>query len=386
MYSLEQSPCGKLVPTIQGQKAFVPDPLPRQISLDSSQVYLLDEASRAVATLAGVGETLPNPHLLIRPFVRREAVLSSRIEGTQASISDLFLFEASGERRVGGDVKEVSNYVTALEFGLGQLPELPLSMRLINRVHSELLAGVRGEERTPGELRNCQVWIGSEGTTIQEARYVPPPPDLVPELLADWEKFLNEDLRIPPLVQCAMMHYQFEAIHPYRDGNGRIGRLLITLFLCAKNVLPKPLLYLSAFFDRHRNEYYDHLYDISAKGDWDRWLKFFLEGVAEQAKDALIRSRRIRSLQEKYRSMLHERGASGNTLRLLDELFAYPFMTVPLARRLMDSSQQGAWNVLRRLTEAGIVRLDNTKWPRVYVATELLQAIETPVAANIEAS
>ena len=183
-----------------------------------------------------------------------------------------------------------------------------------------------------------------------------------------------------------MVHCQFEAIHPYRDGNGRIGRLLITLFLCAKNVLPKPLLYLSAFFDRHRNEYYDRLYDISAKGDWDRWLKFFLEGVAEQAKDALIRSRRIRSLQEKYRSMLHERGASGNTLRLLDELFAYPFMTVPLARRLMDSSQQGAWNVLRRLTEAGIVRLDNTKWPRVYVATELLQAIETPVAADIEDS
>jgi len=366
--------------------AFVPDPLSRQISLDSSQVYLLDKASRAVATLAGVGETLPNPHLLIRPFVRREAVLSSRIEGTQASISDLFLFEATGEKQVGGDVKEVANYVTALEFGLGQLPQLPLSMRLINQMHFALLSGVRGEQRTPGELRNCQVWIGSEGTTIQEAKYVPPPPDLVPGLLSDWEKFLNEDLRIPPLVQCAMMHYQFEAIHPYRDGNGRIGRLLTTLFLCARNVLPKPLLYLSAFLDRHRQEYYDRLYDISAKGDWGHWFEFFLRGVAEQAEDALIRSRRIRYLQDKYRSLLNERRASGNTLRLLDELYAYPFMTVPLARRLIGSSQQGAWTNLKSLAEAGIVHPDKTKWPRVYIATELLRAIEAPIAADIEAS
>ncbi len=365
--------------------AFLPDPLPREITLNSSLVYLLDDASRAVGTLAGVGETLPNPHLLVRPFVRREAVLSSRIEGTQASISDLFLFDAVGEKGVGGDVKEVANYVTALEFGLAQLPQLPLSMRLINRIHFELLAGVRGEDKTPGELRNCQVWIGSEGTTIQEARYVPPPPDRVPELLSDWEKFLNEDLQIPPLVQCAMMHYQFEAIHPYRDGNGRIGRLLTTLFLCARGVLPTPLLYLSAFFDRHRGEYYDRLYEVSAKGDWDHWLQFFLQGVAEQAKDALIRSRRIRSLEDKYKAILRDRRVSGNALRLLDVLFAYPFMTVPLAQRLIGSSQQGARNALERLRQAGIVHLGEAKWPRVYVATELLQAIEVPVAAETEA-
>jgi Fic family protein len=365
--------------------AFVPDPLPRQVDLNPSLVYLLDQASRAVATLAGIGETLPNPHLLIRPFVRREAVLSSRIEGTQASISDLFLFEAGGERRARGDVREVANYVRALDYGLDRLGELPLSMRLVNEIHAELLAGVRGGERAPGELRTRQVWIGSEGTTIQEARFVAPPPGHLPELLGDWERFLHEDLQVPPLVQCAMMHYQFEAIHPYIDGNGRIGRLLITLFLCAKDVLPTPLLYLSAYFDRRRNEYYDRLYNVSATGDWEQWLRFFLEGVAEQAKDALLRSRRVRALQDEYRSVLQAGGASGNTLRLLDELFAYPFMTVPFAHRLLGITQQGARNILERLRQDGIVRLDETKWPRVYITTELLQAIEAPVATEPDA-
>jgi len=182
------------------------------------------------------------------------------------------------------------------------------------------------------------------------------------------------------------MHYQFEAIHPYRDGNGRIGRLLTTLFLCARGVLPTPLLYLSAFFDRRRGEYYDRLYEVSAKGDWDHWVQFFLQGVAEQAKDALIRSRRIRSLEDKYKAILRDRRVSGNALRLLDVLFAYPFMTVPLAQRLIGSSQQGARNALERLRQAGIVHPDKTKWPRVYVAKELLQAIEEPIASDIETS
>ncbi|MGA2285915.1 MAG: Fic family protein [Dehalococcoidia bacterium] len=386
MYSLQQSPCGRLVPTLQGQMAFLPDPLPRQIDLSSPLVFLLDEASRAVATLAGVGETLPNPYLLIRPFLRREAVLSSRIEGTQASISDLLLFEAAGERRAHGDVREVANYVNALNFGLAQLDRLPLSMRLIHQIHAELLKGVRGEEKTPGELRNCQVWIGSEGTMIEQARYIAPPPSDVPDLLANWEKFLNEDSQMPPLVQCAMMHYQFEAIHPYRDGNGRVGRLLITLFLCAKQVLPTPLLYLSAHFDRHRDQYYDYLFGVSAQGDWERWLRFFLEGVAEQAKDALVRSRRIRELQDKYRVMLREYTTSANAFRLLDELFANPFMTVPLAHRILGVTLAGARYLMEKLVQAQIVHPDETKWPRVYVATELLQAIEAPIASDLETS
>ena len=379
---LKDSPCGRLVPTEQGQWAFVPDPLPRHVDLSSSLIYLLDEASRAVATLAGVGETLPNPHLLIRPFLRREAVLSSKIEGTQASISELFMFEASGARRDLRDAREVANYVHALELGLELLNELPLCIRLINRVHQRLLLGVRGQEAVPGELRTGQVWIAPLGTPIHEARFIPPPANLVPDLLADWERYVNEDLRIPPLVQCALMHYQFEAIHPYFDGNGRIGRLLIILFLCTKQVLPTPLLYLSAYFERNRDAYYDRLYDVSSTGNWQAWLEFFLEGVAQQARDAVVRSRRVRELQQRYRDLLQERHESGNALSLLDELFANPFMTAPRASAVLGLTPAGARRVLERLAQTGIVEYVSGAWPRLYVARELLQAIENPEAAQ----
>lgn len=379
---LKDSPCGGLVPTEQGQWAFVPDPLPRHVDLSSSLIYLLDEASRAVATLAGVGETLPNPHLLIRPFLRREAVLSSKIEGTQASISELFMFEASGAQRDPRDAREVANYVHALELGLELLNELPLCIRLINRVHQRLLLGVRGEQAVPGELRTGQVWIAPLGTPIHEARFIPPPANLVPDLLADWERYVNEDLRIPPLVQCALMHYQFEAIHPYFDGNGRIGRLLIILFLCTKQVLPTPLLYLSAYFERNRDAYYDRLYDVSSTGNWQAWLEFFLEGVAQQARDAVVRSRRVRQLQQRYRDLLQERHESGNAFSLLDELFANPFMTAPRASAVLGLTPAGARRVLERLAQTGIVEYVSGAWPRLYVARELLQAIENPEAAQ----
>jgi Fic family protein len=335
--------------------------------------------------LAGVGETLPNPHLLIRPFLSREAVLSSRIEGTQASISDLFIFEASGGRRDRrGDVKEVVNYIRALERGLERLDALPLCVRLTNEMHGILLEGVRGTEKRPGELRTTQVWIGSEGTTIDEARFIPPPADRVADLLADWERFLNEDLEMPPLVRCALMHYQFEAIHPYLDGNGRIGRLLITLLLCAQEVLPTPLLYLSAYFERDRQEYYDQLYNVSATGQWEPWLRYFLDGVAEQARDAVLRSRRVRQLQDRYRSLLQQERASGNVLRLLDELFANPIVTAPLASRRLGVTPAGARLILDRLVRAGIVEVMADRWPRFYIARELLDAIEAPVAPGLE--
>ena len=332
--------------------------------------------------LAGVGETLPNPHLLIRPFLRREAVLSSKIEGTQTSISDLFLFEASGARRDRlGDAREVANYVHALEHGLSQLERLPLSVRLANEIHERLLEGVRGKDKTPGELRTRQVWIGSEGTSIEEARFVPPPADYVRDLLTDWEAFLNEDVQMPPLVQCALMHYQFEAIHPYFDGNGRIGRLLIALFLCAKRVLPTPLLYLSAYFERRRDDYYDHLFAVSQTGRWEEWLRFFLDGVAEQAQDALVRSRRVRQLQDRYRELLQHKRESGNAFRLLDELFANPFLTAPLASHVLSVTSAGARGILERLVEAGVLEEVSGTWPKFYVARELLHVIEQPVAS-----
>ena len=381
MNRLANSPVGHLVPIAGGVRAFVPNSLPRSIDLSSSLVYRLDEASRAVATLAGVGETMPNPYLLIRPFIRREAVLSSRIEGTQASISDLFLYEAVGPRRLRADVAEVVNYVRAVEHGLELLDELPLCVRLINRVHSVLLRGVRGVESQPGEMRRCQVWIGPAGTPIEEARYVPPPADLVRDQLADLEEFVNEPTELPPLIQCAMMHYQFEAIHPYLDGNGRIGRLLITLFLCARRVLPTPLLYLSAYFERDRDAYYGQLFQASATGNWQTWLGYFLEGVTEQARDALQRSRRIRDLQARDRRRLQERRESGNALRLLDELFATPYMTAPYAADLLNLTTAGARRILERLTEAGILEYYADEWPRLYAARELLELLEAPTAS-----
>lgn len=380
---LKNSPCGNLVPTDEGQLAFVPARVPRRVELSSSLIYLLDSASRAVAMLAGIGETLPNPHLLIRPFLHREAVLSSKIEGTQASISDLFLFEASGGRRDPGDIQEVANYVYALDEGLQMLEELPLCVRLINQMHARLLEDVRGQERSPGELRTSQNWIGSRGTPIQDARFIPPPANMIRDLLSDWENFVNEDLEMPPLIQCALMHYQFEAIHPYLDGNGRIGRLLIILFLCAQGVLPKPLLYLSAYFDRRRDDYYDQLYNLSVTGNWESWLRFFLQGVAEQAQDAIVRSRRVRELQERYRYLLQERRESGNVLRLLDELFISPVVTTPRARELLSVTDAGARRIIKRLVDAGILQYRSGLWPRFYVAGELLEVIETPVATDL---
>lgn len=379
VHELKNSPIGKLAPLPGGAWAFIPEPLPKGLYLSSSLVFLLDTASRAVATLAGVGETLPNPHLLIQPFVRREAVLSSRIEGTQASIADVLMFEAGRGRAALGDVQEVFNYVRALELGLERLADLPICARLVNELHLRLLQGVRGTETRSGQLRDRQVWIGTEGTPIEAARFVPPPPQVVPDLLADWERFINEPLELPPLVRCALMHYQFEAIHPYLDGNGRIGRLLIVLFLCALEVLPVPLLYLSAFFERRRAEYYHHLFRVSATGEWEPWLRFFLEGVVSEAQDALERSRQVRALHDRYRKVLQERGESANALRFLEELFTNPFATAPHVQRLLGTSLAGSRRLLERLVAAGILAEQRPSWPRMFVARELLELIEAPV-------
>ena len=379
---LLDSPCGQFLLADKGQLAFVPNPLPRKLELNPSLIYRLDEASRAVATLAGVCEIIPNPHLLIRPFVRREAVLSSRIEGTQASLSELFRYEGSGERHPKGDVAEVINYVRALEHGVDLLDKLPISVRLMNEIHAVLMRGVRGADKRPGELRTGQVWIGSADTPIEEVRFIPPPANYVRDQLEALERFVNEPLKMPPLVQCALMHYQFEAIHPYVDGNGRIGRLLITLFLCAKRVLSIPILYLSAYFERDRDRYYDQLFRMSKTGDWESWLDYFLEGVAEQAHDALLRTRRVRALHERYRRLLQDRRESGNALRLLDGLFASPYMTTPSAVSLLDVTYAGARGILQRLEQAGIVEEIPGMWPRLYMTRELLEVIDAPIAAE----
>ena len=368
------SPAGHLEETTDGALAFVPAALPRRFALSPERVYQLDEASRAVATLAGIGETLLNPHLLIAPFLRREAVLSSRIEGTRASVSDVYAAEATGRPR--GDAQEVVNYVRALELGIERLSDIPICTRLALELHSELLTGVRGQDTRPGELRTIQVWIGSEDSKIEDASFVPPPPGYVPDLMSDWEAFVHDEGPIPPLVRSALMHHHFETIHPFRDGNGRIGRLLITLHLIECGVLRPPLLYLSAYFEAHRQAYYDHLSRVRETGEWEPWLDFFLSGVTEQSRDAMRRTRALRDLQEEYRQRLQAASASANAMLLADELFRTPIVTYRGVAELLNVTNAGARNIIDRLVGAGILEPLADSYPRLFAAPELLDLLE----------
>lgn len=374
MNLLSDSPVGTLVPTIEGARAFVPAALPQTLTLPDHMVVKLDRASRAVATLDGVGETLENPLLLVRPFMRREAALSSRIEGTQASVADVYEFEVAGHSR-SADALEVANYVAAMELGMARLSELPICARLAHEIHERLLRGVRGRDRRPGLLRDRQVWIGDDGTPIGEARFVPPPHPRLPDLLSDWERWVNADLPIPPLVRAALLHYQFETIHPYLDGNGRLGRLLVILYLISAQVLTTPLLYLSSFFEAHRQQYYDHLLHVSRTGDWLPWVEFFLTGAEEQAGDALNRSRRLRNLQQAYRRTLQETRQSANVIQLADQLFQNPVVTRPAVQRDLELSQRGAHLVVERLVEAGMLTEVPDSRPTLFIAREILEVV-----------
>ena len=369
---------GKLVKAPQGYWAFVPHPPPPPLKLTWNLVRENSEADRALSELAGVARTLPNPHLLIHPFIRREAVLSSRIEGTQASLSDLLFFEASGERDVYSvDVIEVSNYVKALEYGVERLETLPVSLRLIREIHKQLMEGVRGEHMTPGEFRRSQNWIGPPGCTLMEATFVPPPEAEMKEALDQFEKYLHASAQLPPLIRLAMLHYQFEAIHPFLVGNGRVGRLLLTLLLCADGLLPKPLLYLSAYFERHRQRYYDLLLAISQRGAWSEWITFFLRGVAEQSHDAIRRSNRLIDLWQEYRQKLQSARTSPLSLRLVDELLSYPAISVAWAAKRLKVTHRSIQLNIEKLVRHGILReATGRRRNRIFVAPEIINILE----------
>jgi len=372
-------PAGSLTRTPQDYWAFVPARLPREISLGPEVVYLLSESDRALGELAGMTRMLPNPELLVAPLSRREAVLSSRIEGTQASVSDLALFEAAGEAapHVPADVREVQNYRKAMNHGLERIETLPLSLRLVRELHSKLLEGVRGQERTPGEFRTSQNWIGPPGCVLDNATYVPPPPYELLTCLGDWESFLHEDLKIPPIVRCALMHYQFEAIHPFLDGNGRVGRLLVTLFLCTSRHLPSPVLYLSPFFERNRDEYYEALRAVSEQSLWEQWLEFFARAVLEQCHDAMVRSQRLMMLQEAYRDDLFAVKAAPSAHRLLETLFVNPATTLALAGQWLEVTPMSASRAIRLLVERDILReATGRQRDRVYLAHGIVKAVE----------
>lgn len=373
-----QNKYGRLVKGTHGYWAYMPHPLPPDIELTMELVRELSEADRSLSELAGIARMLPNPHLLIGPFVRREAVLSSRIEGTQASLSDLFFFEAAAmkEKEVP-DVREVSNYVRALEYGLHRLKDLPVSLRLIREIHERLMDGVRGENQTPGEFRRSQNWIGPPGCTLMDATYVPPPPQEMQETLDSFEKYLHAQSELPPLIRLALIHYQFEAIHPFLDGNGRIGRLLVTLLLCSYGLLPQPLLYLSAFFERYRDEYYRRLIEVSQLGKWKDWITYFLRGVASQACDAIRRSDQLLKLWQKYRADSQEARASSLLLQLIDELFTYPAITNSIAAKKLSVTPRAAQLNIEKLQNANILReITGKRRNRVYIASEIISLIE----------
>jgi Fic family protein len=341
----------------EGYAAFIPARLPPDppIAIDGTLRTLLSEANLALGRLDGVIGILPNPDLFVAMYVRQEAVLSSQIEGTQASLADLLEYETGEDDETTGDVAEVVNYIGAMQYGLSRLETLPLSLRLTREIHERLLRDVRGQDRNRGEFRRTQNWIGPAGCTLKDAAFVPPPPQKMRDALADLELFLHDE-SLPSLVHAAIAHAQFETIHPFLDGNGRVGRLLITFLLCHRRVLSQPLLYLSHYFKSHRQEYYDRLQAVRMDGRWEEWLGFFLQGVKEVATEANETARKILALREAHRTVLGAEGkASGNLLRALDVLFEHPVVTVRSMEKWLGVTFATANKIVNRLEELGLL-------------------------------
>ncbi len=369
---------GRAIKTLAGYWAFNPAPLPPKIEYDAGLTLLLSQADAKLSELSGLGRFLPNPDLLIAPYMKREAVASSKIEGTQADLSDLMLDEIEPKRTPSGsDVFEVRNYVTAMNRGIEELKSLPLAGRLVRNLHAMLMAGVRGKEMTPGEFRRSQNWIGSPGCTLNDATYVPPPPDPeMHECLKHWEIFINQRGQMPELIQCALMHEHFEAIHPFLDGNGRIGRLLITLFLTERSRLSKPLLYLSSYIERHRDHYYGLLQRIRTHGEWTGWLQFFLTAVRDTAGGAIEQSEAILRLRDQYRNTLAKQHRA---LTLLDDLFINPYTNIARAASCLGVTPPTASKTIRQLENAGMLQeITGGNWGRFWVARPILNAVQLP--------
>ncbi len=358
--SQRSSRAGRFVTQSSGYSAFIPAPLPPDppLDLESELLSLLSQADVALGRLDGVVKVIPDPDFFVSMYVRREAVLSSQIEGTQSTLEDLLGVELEPEASASdsySDVGEIVNYVRAMNHGLRRLDGLPLSLRLLREIHAELLRDGRGAHRTPGEFRTSQNWIGPARATLQQATFVPPP---VPDMhiaLDDFERFFHRDERQPVLIEAAIAHAQFETIHPFLDGNGRVGRLLITFLLVHRGVLRAPLLYLSHYLKLHRTEYYDRLTAVRVRGDWEGWLRFFLEGVATTAEEAAETAERIFELRESHRALvMEEAGAPG--LRLLSALFDRPLVNVNYLTRVLEVSFPTANRLVARFEEIGLLR------------------------------
>ena len=377
--TFKNSTAGKCTRTISRPPywAYVPNPLPPKIEVDWELASLLSKADITLGKLSGAGQLLPNPHLLISPFIRREAVMSSRIENTQSGLEDLFLFEADEtEAPPVSDVKEIINYVRAMEHGIKRLEDLPISSRLICEIHEIPMKGVRGEHATPGSMRRIQNRIG--GNSEIDATYVPPPVPEMKQCFSDLEKYIHSNPQEPALIQCVLVHYQFEAIHPFLDGNGRIGRLLITLMLLEKQLLSQPLLYLSDFFEQHRDEYYRLLLNVSQKGDWKAWIAFFLNGVRQQSENALLTVQKLLDLQSEYKALATGQRVPKVVNRLIDYLFASPIISISALSKAWKMPFPTVQRGVDYLIEKGTLReITRRSRNRLFVADEIFNIIMT---------
>jgi Fic family protein len=340
-----------------GYRAFMPQPLPPALVWSDRLCEQLAKANLALGRLDGVGRMLPHPALVLNPIIRNEAVLSSRIEGTRSSLTDLYAYELAGESlpQLKEDVEEVHNYVKALEYGIQRLATLPLSLRLVRELHQVLMQGGRGQNKEPGTFRKSQNWIGAPGSSIQTASFVPPPPDALMPLLGEWENYLHSEPKEPVLVQCAWLHAQFEEIHPFLDGNGRVGRILIILLLVERGVLRFPLLNLSAYIERNRSAYYERLSAVSQQDDWEGWLGYFLQGIEAQAKHAMTTVEAILKLKCHCEEQMRGLGSSGVLLRTVEQLFLTPLVTVNSLSTQLEVSNQTASTTVAKLVDLGIL-------------------------------
>ena len=362
-------------------QAFVPYPLPPSIEVGWDLVNILSEADRRLAELAGLGRTMTNPQLLVQPLIKKEAVLSSKIEGTRTELDDLYAFELGIQATLlrknldQEDALEVANYVKAMEVGLNRLKELPMSLRLIREIHAQLLHDVRGEDTSPGEFRRIQNWIGSPDSTIDQATFVPPPVSELDQCLKDFENYLHLGNNHPLLIRLAFINYQYETNHPIRDGNGRIGCLLIPLLMVAWNMLPSPLLYLSEYFEKNREQYNILLRNVSHQGHWQAWVRFFLQGVAQQSLAAMEKIKKLQDLQaDWHKRLLHPR-ASASQVKLADALFESPYIWPDRARRILGVTHQGAMNIIRKLVDNKVLTAISVGRSKIYIASELLEVL-----------
>ncbi len=337
-----------------GYTSFVPKKLPPEpmLNIDSEMLKLLSDADRKLGRLDGITQILPNPELFVAMYVQKEAVLSSQIEGTQASLTDVL--DIASDSKKDTEIQDVVNYVSAMNYGLTRLKEFPLCLRLIREIHQKLLEGGRGSNRNPGEFRTTQNWIGPTGCTLMNATFIPPTIPEMHEALADLENFFYEEDDIPSLIKIALIHAQFESIHPFLDGNGRVGRLLITFWLCSEKILSQPLLYLSYFFKSHRIEYYDRLMTVRKSGDWEGWIKFFLKGVASVSDEATESAKLIILLKEKYTQILSKKN-NNNYIKLLDVLFESPYITKNTVVKMLGTSYPTASSIVEEFIKVGIL-------------------------------